>query len=223
MSKKCALVAIIGRPNVGKSTLMNHLLGQKLSITSRKPQTTRQQILGVRTEGSVQLVFIDTPGLHSGQPRAMNRLMNKAALSALRDVDVTLLLCDRMRWTEEDELALVAASKQGASVALVINKVDLLADREALLPFAASLSDRCTNQYGSPTPLTGSIQSVAVRVRRNRFAALQWPRRIQQIMPDGGQNAVVSGSIIHSGKDHSAGCPLAKRGPEWAIPRRPGF
>ena len=143
MSKKCALVAIIGRPNVGKSTLMNHLLGQKLSITSRKPQTTRQQILGVRTEGSVQLVFIDTPGLHSGQPRAMNRLMNKAALSALRDVDVTLLLCDRMRWTEEDELALVAASKQGASVALVINKVDLLADREALLPFAASLSDRC--------------------------------------------------------------------------------
>ena len=140
---RCALVAIIGRPNVGKSTLMNHLLGQKLSITSRKPQTTRQQILGVRTEDGIQLIFIDTPGLHSGQSKAMNRLMNKAALSAMTDVDLTLLLCDRMRWTDEDELALVAASRQGGAVALVINKLDLLADHELLLPFAASLSDRC--------------------------------------------------------------------------------
>ncbi len=141
--QRCALVAIVGRPNVGKSTLMNHLLGQKLSITSRKPQTTRQQILGVRTEGDLQLVFIDTPGLHSGQTKAMNRLMNKAALSALTDVDVTLLLCDRLRWTDEDELALAAAARQGGTVALVINKLDLLSEQEPLLPFAASLSDRC--------------------------------------------------------------------------------
>ncbi|MEL0006698.1 MAG: GTPase Era [Luminiphilus sp.] len=141
--KRCALVAIVGRPNVGKSTLMNHLLGQKLSITSRKPQTTRQQILGVRTENDIQLVFIDTPGLHGGQSKAMNRLMNKAALSALTDVDVTLLLCDRMRWTDEDEFALLAVARQGAPVALVINKLDLLVEQEPLLPFATSLSDRC--------------------------------------------------------------------------------
>ncbi len=141
--KRCALVAIVGRPNVGKSTLMNHLLGQKLSITSRKPQTTRQQILGVRTSDDLQLVFIDTPGMHAGQSSAMNRLMNKSALSALLDVDVTLLLCDRMRWTEEDDLALVAASRQKGPVALVINKLDLLADHDPLLPFAKALSDRC--------------------------------------------------------------------------------
>ena len=141
--KRCALVAIIGRPNVGKSTLMNHLLGQKLSITSRKPQTTRQQVLGVATNGNVQLVFIDTPGIHAGQSSAMNRMMNKSALSALMDVDVTLLLCDRVRWTDEDELALVAASKQKGPVALVINKLDLLTEPDALLPFTTALSDRC--------------------------------------------------------------------------------
>lgn len=142
---------------------MNHLLGQKLSITSRKPQTTRQQILGVQTGGDTQLVFIDTPGLHSGQPKAMNRLMNKAALSALTDVDVTLLLCDRMRWTDEDELALVAASKQGGPVALVINKLDLLTDHELLLPFTASLSDRCA--FDTVLPISA--------LRRQGLAELQ--------------------------------------------------
>jgi len=141
--KRCALVAIVGRPNVGKSTLMNHLLGQKLSITSRKPQTTRQQILGVWTSGNIQLVFIDTPGMHTGQASAMNRMMNKSALSALMDVDVTLLLCDRTRWTDEDELALAAASKQKGPVAFVINKLDLLTEPDALLPFTTALSDRC--------------------------------------------------------------------------------
>ena len=112
---RCALVAIVGRPNVGKSTLLNHLLGQKLSITSRKPQTTRQQLLGVRTEGASQLIFIDTPGIHIGQPKAMNKLMNKSAASAMTEVDVTFMLCDRTRWTEEDALALQWVSRREAA------------------------------------------------------------------------------------------------------------
>ncbi|MDG2459711.1 MAG: GTPase Era [Luminiphilus sp.] len=139
---RCALVAIVGRPNVGKSTLLNHLLGQKLSITSRKPQTTRQQLLGVRTEGTSQLIFIDTPGIHIGQPKAMNKLMNKSAASAMTEVDVTLMLCDRTRWTEEDDLALQWVSRQEGPVALVINKVDLLQDKGALLPFTNELAER---------------------------------------------------------------------------------
>lgn len=136
------MVAIVGRPNVGKSTLLNHLLGQKLSITSRKPQTTRQQLLGVRTEGDSQLIFIDTPGIHLGQTKAVNKLMNKSAASAMTEVDVTLMLCDRTRWTDEDELALEWVSRQEGPVALLINKVDLLQDKDVLLPFTTSLSSR---------------------------------------------------------------------------------
>lgn len=136
------MVAIVGRPNVGKSTLLNHLLGQKLSITSRKPQTTRQQLLGVRTEGDSQLIFIDTPGIHLGQTKAVNKLMNKSAASAMTEVDVTLMLCDRTRWTDEDELALEWVSRQQGPVALLINKVDLLQDKDVLLPFTTSLSSR---------------------------------------------------------------------------------
>ena len=139
---RCAMVAIVGRPNVGKSTLLNHLLGQKLSITSRKPQTTRQQLLGVRTEGDSQLIFIDTPGIHLGQTKAVNKLMNKSAASAMTEVDVTLMLCDRTRWTDEDELALEWVSRQEGPVALLINKVDLLQDKDALLPVTTHLSGR---------------------------------------------------------------------------------
>ncbi|MFT4574115.1 MAG: GTP-binding protein Era, partial [Marinomonas primoryensis] len=99
----CGYIAIVGRPNVGKSTLLNHILGQKLSITSRKPQTTRDQILGVKTEGHVQAIYVDTPGLHLGETKAINRIMNKTASAALKDVDVVLFVIDADRWTEEDE------------------------------------------------------------------------------------------------------------------------
>jgi len=152
----CAVVAIVGRPNVGKSTLLNHLLGQKLSITSRKPQTTRHQLLGVKTDGDLQVIFVDTPGIHLGQSKAINRAMNKAAASAMTDVDMTLLLCDRTRWTDEDELALQMASEQSGPVALVVNKIDLLSDRNALLPFAAALSERC--QFDAVLPVSALRQ-----------------------------------------------------------------
>ena len=153
---RCAVVAIVGRPNVGKSTLLNHLLGQKLSITSRKPQTTRHQLLGVKTDGDLQVIFVDTPGIHLGQSKAINRAMNKAAASAMTDVDMTLLLCDRTRWTDEDELALQMASGQSGPVALVVNKIDLLSDRNELLPFAAALSERC--QFDAVLPVSALRQ-----------------------------------------------------------------
>ena len=141
--QRCGVIAIVGRPNVGKSTLLNHLLGQKLSITSRKPQTTRNQVLGVSTQGRTQLIFVDTPGLHLGQSKAINKMMNKAAASALTGVDLTLLLCDRTKWTAEDDYVLDVVSRHEAPVALVINKTDLLRDRDELLPFVEALSARC--------------------------------------------------------------------------------
>ena len=141
--QRCGMVAIVGRPNVGKSTLLNHLLGQKLSITSRKPQTTRHQLLGVSTFEGTQLIYVDTPGMHLGQSKAINRAMNKSAASALNDVDLTLFLCDRTKWTEEDEVVLELVSRQRTPVALVINKVDLMEQKNELLPFTESLSARC--------------------------------------------------------------------------------
>jgi len=141
--QRCGMVAIVGRPNVGKSTLLNHLLGQKLSITSRKPQTTRHQVLGVSTVENTQLVYVDTPGMHLGQSKAINRAMNKAAVSALNDVDLTLFLCDRTNWTEEDDFVLELVGRQLTPVALVINKVDLMEQKNELLPFTEVLSAHC--------------------------------------------------------------------------------
>ena len=140
--KRCGVIAIVGRPNVGKSTLLNHLLGQKLSITSRKPQTTRNQVLGVRTDGHLQFIFVDTPGLHLGQSKAINQAMNKAASSALSGVDLILFLCDRAKWTEEDEFVMSLIAQQSSPAALVVNKVDLIQDQSTLLPFIEGLSSR---------------------------------------------------------------------------------
>ena len=126
---KCGYIAIIGRPNVGKSTLLNHVLGLKLSITSRKPQTTRHQILGVKTNNNGQFIYVDTPGIHSGAKKAINRYMNKAASSVIHDVDVILFLVQAMTWTDEDQLVLDKLEHVDAPVVLVINKVDKLEDK----------------------------------------------------------------------------------------------
>lgn len=126
-------VAIVGRPNVGKSTLLNHILGQKISITSRKPQTTRHRILGIKTEGQSQILFLDTPGLHKNAPKAINRYMNRAAMTSLVDVDVILFVVDSLKWTAEDEWVLNSLKKRHCPVILVINKVDKIADKERFL------------------------------------------------------------------------------------------
>lgn len=139
---KCGYVAIIGRPNVGKSTLLNHVLGLKLSITSRKPQTTRHQILGVKSVDEGQLIFVDTPGIHSGGNRAINRYMNRAASSVIHDVDVVLFLVQSLKWTDEDQLVLNKLKQVDAPVVLLVNKVDKVNDKDQLLPYISEVSKK---------------------------------------------------------------------------------
>ena len=139
IQQRCGYVAIVGRPNVGKSTLLNHLLGLKLSITSRKPQTTRHNVLGIKTEGESQLIFVDTPGIHSDQDKAINRYMNKAAQTAIRDVDVIVFVVDRLSWTEADKAVAEKLGGSSSPVVVAINKVDRLDDTGELLPHIAKL------------------------------------------------------------------------------------
>lgn len=134
---KAGYVAVIGRPNVGKSTLMNHLLGEKLAITSRKPQTTRQNMLGIYTDERMQIVFADTPGLHEQEPRRINRYMNQSAQSALAFCDVVLHLTDATRLTSDDEYAIQQLADLNAPVIHVINKLDLLDNYDAVMPIIA--------------------------------------------------------------------------------------
>lgn len=138
----CGFVAIIGRPNVGKSTLLNYILGQKISITSRKPQTTRHRILGIKTADNVQTIYVDTPGLHLQAKRALNRYMNRTAVRALQDVDVVLFMIDSLKWQEDDEWVLKKLSSLNCPVLLVINKVDQIEDKERLLPHMQALAEK---------------------------------------------------------------------------------
>ncbi len=140
-SFKSGYVAIIGRPNVGKSTLINNVLGQKLCITSRRPQTTRHRILGIKTTKTSQLIYVDTPGLHPDNKRAMNRYLNRAAAGSIGGVDVILFLIEGLVWTDDDALVLDRLrSHAQAPVILVINKVDKLEDKGELLPQIEKLS-----------------------------------------------------------------------------------
>ncbi len=137
----CGYVALVGRPNVGKSTLLNHILGRKIAITSRKPQTTRHNLLGVVTEGSFQCVYVDTPGIHEVGSRAMNRHMVRAATSVLSDVDVIVMLIEGGRWVDEDDLVLKHVRAASAPCIAALSKIDLLTDRSSLLPQIRQLSE----------------------------------------------------------------------------------
>ena len=139
---RCGYVAIIGRPNVGKSTLLNHILSQKISITSNKPQTTRHTILGVKTTQKNQTVYVDTPGLHQGSGRAMNRYMNRSASAVITDVDVVVFIVECFGWTQEDEYVLKMLRDSKVPVILAINKVDKLNAKEALLPYIQDVSSK---------------------------------------------------------------------------------
>ncbi|MAZ38749.1 MAG: GTPase Era [Legionellales bacterium] len=138
----CGFAAIIGRPNVGKSTLLNQILGKKLCITSSKPQTTRHQILGVKTLNEKQTVYVDTPGLHIKEPKAINRYMNRTVMHAIQDVDVIVFVVDCREWTEEDELVLQKLKQVSVPVILAVNKVDLVKDKATLLPIIEDLSKK---------------------------------------------------------------------------------
>lgn len=138
----CGYVAIIGRPNVGKSTLLNRILGEKISITSHKPQTTRHQILGIKTEGGKQTVYVDTPGLHKNIKRAINRYMNRAALQTLAEVDVIIWVLEGMRWLDEDEWIYKRLKDIKKPIILLVNKVDQIKAKTDLLPYLQRLSEK---------------------------------------------------------------------------------
>lgn len=142
---RCGYVAIVGRPNVGKSTLLNHILGQKLAITSRKPQTTRHNMLGIKTEGNVQAIYVDTPGLHKKSDKALNRYMNRSASAALKDVDVVVFVVDRDRWTEEDQLVLERVQYVQGPVLLAVNKTDRMDEKGDLIPHLSWLQEQLPN------------------------------------------------------------------------------
>jgi len=138
----CGFIAIVGRPNVGKSTLLNKILGQKISITSRKAQTTRHRIVGIKTEGIYQEIYVDTPGLHIEEKRAINRLMNRAASSAIGDVDLIIFVVDGTHWNADDEMVLNKLRNAKAPVVLAINKVDNIKNKDDLLPFITDLGSK---------------------------------------------------------------------------------
>lgn len=139
---RAGFAALVGRPNVGKSTLLNALCGEKLSIVTPRPQTTRHRVLGVVNRPGAQIAFVDTPGLHRGQRRALNRAMNRTAAAALADADLVVFVVEALRWTDEDEAALERIRRSGRPVVAVVNKVDRARPRDRLLPFIAELAGR---------------------------------------------------------------------------------
>lgn len=147
---RCGYIGIVGRPNVGKSTLMNALLGQKVAITSSKPQTTRHRILGILTEADAQLIFVDSPGIHSKEPHQMNKIMNRTASTVLNDVNVVYFVVEGTKWTEDDELVLKKLHQVNTPVILIINKVDLINDKEILLPYIQEMQAKYPFRYIVP-------------------------------------------------------------------------
>jgi GTP-binding protein Era len=154
---RCGFAAIVGRPNVGKSTLLNALLGRKISIVSPKPQTTRHRILGILTRPEAQVIFVDTPGLHAGARRAMNRHMNRAALASLQDADVNVFVVEALRWMEEDQRVLDELVKQERPIIVVLNKADKVFPKERLLPFIEELGRRA--KFAEIVPLSALKRS----------------------------------------------------------------
>ncbi len=170
---KCGYVAIVGRPNVGKSTLLNALIGKKISIISPKPQTTRNQILGIKTMGDTQIVYIDTPGLHDAEKRVMNRYMNRLANAVILDADVIVFIIEATRWLEDDELVLKKVSEAEAPVILVINKIDKLNDKKDILPLIQQYKEKFDFAHIIPISAT----------RRENLDSLE--ETLADMMPDG--------------------------------------
>ena len=139
---RCGFAALVGRPNVGKSTLLNALVGQKVSIVTPRPQTTRHRIIGLAQLPNAQIAFVDTPGLHSQAKRALNKAMNRTAAAALADADLVVLVVEALVWNAEDELVLQRIARAGRPVLVAVNKVDRAKPRERLLPYLADLDRR---------------------------------------------------------------------------------
>jgi GTP-binding protein Era len=162
---RCGYAAIVGRPNVGKSTLLNRLLGQKVSITSPKPQTTRYRILGIKTLPTGQIIYVDTPGLHRGGKYAMNRYMNRVAAGALTDVDVVIFMVEGLAWKDEDEYVLERLLTGNHPVILALNKVDRIRDKRELLPYLDALSKKADFKHILPISAVRGDNLIALETR----------------------------------------------------------
>jgi len=148
---KSGYVSIVGKTNAGKSTLLNNILGQKIAITSRKPQTTRHRFLGIKTINQSQIVFVDTPGFHTGQKRALNLHMNKIAVNSMKGVDIVLYVLDGLKWDDEDQAKVESIPGDTIKI-LIINKIDKLNDKNILLPFIEELNRQ--NSFDSIVPIS---------------------------------------------------------------------
>ena len=169
-------VALVGRPNVGKSTLLNALLGQKVSIVTARPQTTRHRVLGISESPEGQIAFLDTPGMHQGPKRALNRAMNRAAGAALGEADLAVFMVEALKWTDEDDMALARVLQSERPVIAVINKVDRARPRERLLPFIARLAERA--KFLAVVPVSALRADNLEPLRRAILAALPEGERL---------------------------------------------
>lgn len=160
---RCGFVAVVGRPNVGKSTLVNAMVGQKFSITSNRPQTTRHRILGIATGDASQIVFVDTPGIHTGHRRALNRAMNRTASRALIGVDLVLMVVEASGWVRDDDRVLGRVGGEAAPAVLVLNKIDRVKRREAILPVLADMTRR--HDFAATVPVCARTGENLERLR----------------------------------------------------------
>ncbi len=170
---KAGFVAIIGQPNVGKSTLLNRILGQKLSITSRRPQTTRHQILGIKNVDQAQIVFVDTPGMHGKEKRALNRYLNRTANTSLVGVDVIIWVVDSLTWHEFDAVIIEKLKQAKSPVILAINKTDQLKSKALVLPFLDAAKNRF--EFNELIPISA--------LKGNNLDVLE--RKITELLPNG--------------------------------------
>jgi len=173
MSFKSGFIAIVGRPNVGKSTLINELIGQKLSITSHRPQTTRHRIHAIDTTDDYQMVFVDTPGIHIGNKKAINAYMNRAASSSIKDVDIIVWLIEVDKWTKEDSRALEHVSQSDVPVIVCINKIDKLKSVQSVIPFMKTVSEKYTPTELYPLSAFSKKDTSALRNLILKYLPLQ--------------------------------------------------
>ena len=171
MAYRCGYVTILGRPNVGKSTLLNQILGQKISITSRKPQTTRLQLLGIKSYNNTQVIYVDTPGIQQLPTNAINRHMNREAINDIKDVDILIHMIEAMSWTDKDKHVLNLINTAEVPVILVLNKVDKIKNKQKLLPFIKKMKDQ--NKFKEIIPISAKT--------KDNISILE--RSIQELLP----------------------------------------
>ena len=195
VNTRCGYVAIIGRPNAGKSTLFNYLVGQKISSISFKPQTTRHRIVGVRTDSDTQFVFVDTPGIHLGGKRLLNRVLNKNATNVLHDVDVIFWLIDRGHWTSEEDFIKKSLANVQCPVILVVNKIDKLARREELLNILPKLNEKFSFAEIIPISVTKQVNLVDLTDTAKRYLPESEFYYSDEYLTDRGKEFIVSEAI----------------------------